>query len=63
MITKKKNLVYFGSPDFSANILQNLLKDKSLPFNITAIVTQPDQPSSRGQKMTPSPSSSTSSTT
>ncbi len=55
MITKKKNLVYFGSPDFSANILQNLLKDKSLPFNITAIVTQPDQPSSRGQKMTPSP--------
>jgi len=55
MTTKKKNLIYFGSPDFSANILQALLKDKNLPFNIVAIVTQPDQPAKRGQKLTPSP--------
>lgn len=55
MTKASKNLIYFGSPDFSANILQNLLQDTSLPFNIVAVVTQPDQPSKRGQKMTPSP--------
>ncbi len=55
MTTKKKNLIYFGSPDFSANILQTLLKNSSLPFNIIAVVTQPDQPTKRGQKLTPSP--------
>lgn len=55
MTTKKKNLVYFGSPDFSANILQALLKDSSLPFNVIAVITQPDQPAKRGQKLTPSP--------
>ena len=51
----KKNLVYFGSPDFSADILQALLTSKNLPFNLTAVVTQPDQPAKRGQKLTPSP--------
>jgi len=54
-MTTKKNLVYFGSPDFSARILTSLLQDKNLPFNIVAVVTQPDQPAKRGQQLTPSP--------
>lgn len=43
------NLVYFGSPAFSAKILS------SLSVHIVAVVTQPDKPLGRKQVLTPSP--------
>ncbi len=49
---KKYNLVYFGSPDFSASILSNLLTVKDV--RVVGVVTQPDSPKGRKQIMSPS---------
>lgn len=49
---KKYNLVYFGSPDFSATILSNLLTVKDI--QVVGVVTQPDSPKGRKQIMSPS---------
>jgi len=48
-----KNLVYFGSPEFSAEILESILKSKLV--NVVAVVTPPDKPTGRKQILTPSP--------
>jgi methionyl-tRNA formyltransferase len=48
-----KNLVYFGSPDFSAEILKSIL-DSSL-VNVVGVVTTPDKPQGRKQILAPSP--------
>lgn len=48
-----KNLVYFGSPDFSAEILQSLLDSKLV--NVVGVVTPADKPVGRKQLLTPSP--------
>ncbi len=48
--------VYFGSPGFSANILQTILDNPNqFPFlQISAVVTKPDKPQGRGQVVNPS---------
>lgn len=47
------NIVFFGTPDIGLKSLEYL--HKSDKFNVLAVVTQPDKPSGRGQKLTPSP--------
>jgi methionyl-tRNA formyltransferase len=45
-------IIFMGTPDFACPTLQALI-DRS--ENILAVVTQPDRPKGRGQKMTPPP--------
>jgi len=52
---KKLTLAYFGSPDFSADFLEKILLDKSLPVEIKLVVTQPDSLAGRKQILTPTP--------
>ena len=47
------NIVFFGTPDIGLKSLEYLHKSNN--FNVLAVVTQPDKPSGRGQKLTPSP--------
>lgn len=47
------NLIYFGSPQFSAKILESILTNSSI--TVCGVVTQPDQPTGRHQELTPSP--------
>lgn len=54
-----KNLVYFGSPDFSAQILETIIKSKHV--NVVGVVTTPDKAQGRKQVITPSPVSETAS--
>jgi methionyl-tRNA formyltransferase len=43
-------IVFFGTPDFAAQVLQYLIEKKQ---SIAAIVTQPDRPQGRNLKLTP----------
>lgn len=52
---KKLQICYFGSPLFSAQLLEKLILDKTIPFEVKLVVTQPDKPVGRKQIMTPSP--------
>lgn len=45
-------VVFFGTPGFAVPTLDRLLQS---PHHVTAVVTQPDRPRGRGQKITPSP--------
>ncbi len=47
-------LAYFGTPDFSARLLEKILEDKQLPLEVKLIVTQPDKKIGRKQILTPS---------
>ena len=47
------NIVFFGTPDIGLKTLEYLYNSPN--FNVLAVVTQPDKPSGRGQKLTPSP--------
>ena len=49
----KLNIVFFGTPDIGLKSLEYLYNSPSC--NVMAVVTQPDKPSGRGQKLTPSP--------
>lgn len=49
----KLNIVFFGTPDIGLKSLEYLYNSDK--FNVQAVVTQPDKPSGRGQKLTPSP--------
>jgi len=51
--TMLKNLVYFGSPEFSAEILESIIDTKLI--NIVGVVTTPDMPQGRKQTLTASP--------
>jgi len=51
---QKLNILYFGTPALSAEVLKLLLNDSSLPITIKAIVTQPDKKVGRKQILTPS---------
>jgi len=51
---KKLTLAYFGTPDFSAQLLEKLIQDK-LPIKIKLVFTQPDKPVGRKQIIIPSP--------
>ncbi|HOG19092.1 MAG TPA: methionyl-tRNA formyltransferase [Salinivirgaceae bacterium] len=44
-------IVFMGTPDFAVESLEILHQN----FNIVAVVTSPDKPRGRGQKLTPSP--------
>ena len=48
-----KNLVYFGSPEFSAEVLESVILSKQV--NVVGVVTTPDKPTGRQQILTPSP--------
>ncbi|KKT28973.1 MAG: methionyl-tRNA formyltransferase, methionyl-tRNA formyltransferase [Microgenomates group bacterium GW2011_GWC1_44_10] len=48
-----KNLVYFGSPDFSGQILESIINSGSV--NVVGVVTSSDKPQGRKQILTPSP--------
>jgi len=54
---KKITIAYFGSPDFSAKLLEKLLTDKDLLrlIEVKLVVTQPDQPVGRKQILTSTP--------
>lgn len=45
---KPLKIAYFGSPVFSAHILNKLLREPSELFEISCVVTQPDKPVGRG---------------
>ena len=49
----KINLIYFGTPDIGLPSLEHFYNSDK--FNVQAVVTQPDRPSGRGQKLIPSP--------
>lgn len=53
MSKAKIKIVYMGTPDFAVLPLQSLLNDDS--FEISAVITQPDQKVGRKQLLTPSP--------
>jgi methionyl-tRNA formyltransferase len=46
-------IAFFGTPQFAVPTLMRLFSDER--FSIALVVTQPDKPSGRGQKMTMSP--------
>jgi len=52
MTNKINRIVFMGSPEFSVHILEGLIKNK---FNIVGVVTCPDRPAGRGQKIMHSP--------
>ena len=47
------NVVFMGTPDFATGSLKALLEDGK--YHIQAVVTQPDRPKGRGQKMVETP--------
>ena len=47
------NIVFFGTPDIGLKSLEHFYNSDK--FNVLAVVTQPDRPSGRGHKLTPSP--------
>ncbi|KAJ4973098.1 hypothetical protein NE237_006272 [Protea cynaroides] len=56
--SKKKQLVFMGSPQVSASVLETILNASKAPdsmFQVAAIVTQPPSGRDRGRKMMPSP--------
>ena len=52
---KSANLIYFGSPDFSAEILESIIKNQASGVSVVGVVTTPDKPTGRKQALTPSP--------
>ena len=53
MVSEKISIVYFGTPDIGLPSLKHFYDSDK--FEILAVVTQPDKPSGRGHKLTPSP--------
>lgn len=53
MMQNKISLVYFGTPDIGLPSLEHFYNSDK--FEVLAVVTQPDKPSGRGHKLTPSP--------
>lgn len=47
------SIVFFGTPDIGLKSLEHFYNSDK--FNVIAVVTQPDKPSGRGHKLTPSP--------
>jgi len=48
----RPRIIFFGTPVFGQIVLRKLSDDN---FNVVAVVTQPDRPVGRDQKLTPSP--------
>ena len=53
MQTKRISIVFFGTPDIGLPSLEHFYNSDK--FDVLAVVTQPDKPSGRGQKLLPSP--------
>lgn len=51
----KLKVAYFGTPDFSARFLENVINAIDLPIEVVLVVTQPDKPVGRKQILTSSP--------
>ena len=49
---EKIRVVFMGTPDFAVPCLEMLVQEK---YDVVAVVTQPDRPRGRGQKVTFSP--------
>ena len=47
------SIVFFGTPDIGLKSLEHFYNSDK--FDVLAVVTQPDKPSGRGHKLTPSP--------
>lgn len=45
-------IIFMGTPEFAVPSLEILVENK---FNVVAVITAPDKPQGRGQKLTPSP--------
>jgi len=45
-------IIFMGTPEFAVQSLEILVQHK---FNVVAVITAPDKPQGRGQKLTPSP--------
>lgn len=52
-MTNKISIVFFGTPDIGLPSLEHFFNSEK--FEVLAVVTQPDKPSGRGQKLMPSP--------
>jgi len=52
-MNKKISIVFFGTPDIGLPSLEYFYHSNQ--FDVLAVVTQPDKPSGRGHKLTPSP--------
>ncbi|MEB3288177.1 MAG: methionyl-tRNA formyltransferase [Vampirovibrionales bacterium] len=52
-MTQPIRVIFFGTPQFSVPTLQTLLNDSR--FEVLGVVSQPDRPSGRGQKLLPTP--------
>jgi len=50
---EKISIVFFGTPDIGLKSLEHFYNSDK--FDVLAVVTQPDKPSGRGHKLTPSP--------
>jgi methionyl-tRNA formyltransferase len=48
MDAKSLRIVFMGTPEFASTSLRMLVKEG---YNIVAVVTTPDKPAGRGQKM------------
>lgn len=53
MVETTRRILFFGTPQFAAVGLRRLLDTPGIV--VTAVVTQPDRPAGRGNKLTPSP--------
>ncbi|WP_194974388.1 methionyl-tRNA formyltransferase [Aquiflexum lacus] len=51
-MNKDLKIIYMGTPDFAVPSLKILIKEG---WNVVAVITAPDRPKGRGQKLIPSP--------
>lgn len=49
----KVRVLFLGTPDFAATCLERMISDEH--FDVVAVITQPDRPAGRGNKLQPSP--------
>jgi methionyl-tRNA formyltransferase len=58
-LNKMKNqaisIAYFGSPDFSAHVLNRLISESEGQIKVSLVCTQPDKPVGRKKILTPTP--------
>ncbi|HRG09330.1 MAG TPA: methionyl-tRNA formyltransferase, partial [Cyclobacteriaceae bacterium] len=45
-------IIFMGTPEFAVPCLEMLVEQK---LNVVAVITAPDKPQGRGQKLVPSP--------
>ncbi|MDX5438005.1 MAG: methionyl-tRNA formyltransferase [Pontibacter sp.] len=51
-MTQELRIVFMGTPDFAVPTLQTLVEHR---YNVVAVITAPDKPAGRGQKLNQSP--------